>query len=356
MSLQEASKFEGAMQIVEERVKPERMKYKGKTARDRYLREKWWLFRGYRSELAEFCRTHERYLALSVVSKYVAFRFVDSNFVATAATTCILTSDDAIFAQLQSSVHDVWARYHGSSLGGTLRYIAGRCFKTYPLLKSSPQLREIGADYNNWREEVLRQKSISMTEIYNRMHQEEDRSAAASEMRDFQVALDLAVMSAHDWSDLDLEHGFHEVPYLPENDRIRFTMSETARSEVIRRLSDLNKQHDDDQRNVEKSKAASVSKRSNRAQSRRISDQSELSFDAPRQEGWGPTDNTKSAADKILSHLKARRSWLSKSDILAYVDILDGQWNAAINDLLARGTVERQGERRSARYRISESD
>lgn len=356
MSLQEASKFKGAMQIVEERVKPERMKYTGKTARDRYLREKWWLFRGYRSELAEFCRTHERYLALSVVSKYVAFRFVDSSFVATAATTCILTADDAIFAQLQSSVHDVWARYHGSSLGGTLRYIAGRCFKTYPLLKSSPQLREVGADYNNWREEALRQNSISMTEIYNRMHKEEDRSTAASEMRDFQVALDLAVMSVHDWSDLDLEHGFHEVPYLPENDRIRFTMSETARSEVIRRLSDLNRQHDDDQRNVEKSNATSVSERSNRAQSRRISTQSELSFDEPRQEGWRPKEDTNSAADKILSHLRARRSWLSKSDILAYVDIPYGQWNAAINDLLARDTVERQGERRSARYRISESD
>jgi len=47
---------------------------------------------------------------------------------------------------------------------------------------------------------------------------------------------------------------------------------------------------------------------------------------------------------------------LSKSGTLAYVDIPDSQWSAAINDLLARGTVERQGKRRSARYRISESD
>jgi hypothetical protein len=45
--------------------------------------------------------------------------------------------------------------------------------------------------------------------------------------------------------------------------------------------------------------------------------------------------------------------WLSKSDILAHVDIPDSHWNTAINDLLARGAVERQGERRSARYRYA---
>jgi hypothetical protein len=44
---------------------------------------------------------------------------------------------------------------------------------------------------------------------------------------------------------------------------------------------------------------------------------------------------------------------LSKSDILAHVDIPDSHWNTAINDLLARGAVERQGERRSARYRYA---
>lgn len=48
--------------------------------------------------------------------------------------------------------------------------------------------------------------------------------------------------------------------------------------------------------------------------------------------------------------------WLGKSDTRACVEIHDAQSSTAINDLLARGTVERQGERRSARYRISESD
>lgn len=48
--------------------------------------------------------------------------------------------------------------------------------------------------------------------------------------------------------------------------------------------------------------------------------------------------------------------WLGKSDTRACVESHDVQWGAAVNDLLVRGAAERQGERRSARYRISESD
>jgi len=61
-------------------------------------------------------------------------------------------------------------------------------------------------------------------------------------------------------------------------------------------------------------------------------------------------------ARAILSYLQRVPGWHGKADILAYVGMPDGQWNAAINDLLARGIVERQGERRGARYRISESN
>lgn len=350
MPLSEASRFEGAMRIVEERVKPERMKYEGTIARDRYLREKWWLFRGYRAELSEFCRTHDRYLALSVVSKYVAFRFVDANFVATAATTCILTSDDAVFAQLQSSLHDVWARYHGSSLGGTLRYIAGRCFKTFPLLNASPRLREIGGQYNACREDSLLQNSIGMTEIYNRVHHAEDRSTNVVKMRELQTALDWAVLHEFNWDDLDLGHGFHEVPYLPETDRTRFTISEAARAEVLRRLSELNKRRHDER---SEGPQATESTGSARNRSHSIPGQSQFGFETPAEKRADTTAELNSAAEKIVSHLKARRSWLSKSDILAHVDIPNVQWNATISDLLARGAIERQGERRSARYRIA---
>ena len=37
-------------------------------------------------------------------------------------------------------------------------------------------------------------------------------------------------------TDLDLEHNFHEVETLPENDRVRYTVSPAARRDVLKRL------------------------------------------------------------------------------------------------------------------------
>lgn len=42
------------------------------------------------------------------------------------------------------------------------------------------------------------------------------------------------------WTDINLAHDFYEVDYLPENDRIRFTISPDARREVLKRLLKLN--------------------------------------------------------------------------------------------------------------------
>jgi hypothetical protein len=41
------------------------------------------------------------------------------------------------------------------------------------------------------------------------------------EMRRLHVELDIAVRDAYGWQVLDLEHDFHEVETLPENDRRR---------------------------------------------------------------------------------------------------------------------------------------
>ena len=55
-------------------------------------------------------------------------------------------------------------------------------------------------------------------------------------MRCLHVELDIAVRDEYGWQDLDLEHGFHEVETLPENDRVRYTISPAARREVVKRL------------------------------------------------------------------------------------------------------------------------
>ena len=74
-----------------------------------------------------------------------------------------------------------------------------------------------------------------LTKTYNRVHDPEDTSPGIQALRDLHVALDLAVRDAYGWSDLDLDHGFHDTPQ-----GRRFTLGPSARTEVLDRLLELN--------------------------------------------------------------------------------------------------------------------
>ena len=56
------------------------------------------------------------------------------------------------------------------------------------------------------------------------------------ELRRLHRDLDIAVRDAYGWTDLGLGHDFIEVETLPENDRVRYTISPAARKEVLKRL------------------------------------------------------------------------------------------------------------------------
>ena len=68
----------------------------------------------------------------------------------------------------------------------------------------------------------------------------EDAVEDVKHLRKLQKEMDEAVLKAYGWDDLDLAHDFYEVDYLPENDRVRDTISPEARKEVLKRLLLLN--------------------------------------------------------------------------------------------------------------------
>ena len=68
----------------------------------------------------------------------------------------------------------------------------------------------------------------------------EEAVAGIIKLRELHVEMDKAVLEAYGWQDIDLKHDFYEVDYLPENDRVRFTIHPDARKEVLKRLLDLN--------------------------------------------------------------------------------------------------------------------
>ncbi len=59
-------------------------------------------------------------------------------------------------------------------------------------------------------------------------------------LRRLHQEMDQTVLKAYGWEDLDLAHDFYEVDYLPENDRIRYTITPAARKEALKRLLKLN--------------------------------------------------------------------------------------------------------------------
>ena len=59
-------------------------------------------------------------------------------------------------------------------------------------------------------------------------------------LRELHKQIDETVLKAYCWEDIDLAHDFYEVHYLPENDRVRYTISSDARKEVLKRLLKLN--------------------------------------------------------------------------------------------------------------------
>lgn len=128
-------------------------------------------------------------------------------------------------------------------------------------------LSEIGKKYHELRYDFMTSSKMGLTKANNLFHDPEVEDRDVCKLRDLQREVDSSVIHAYSWDDIDLEHGFHEVPYLPENDRVRFTISESARVEVLRRLSELNRQRYEEEtsqglHSKGKAKSASPSKRS----------------------------------------------------------------------------------------------
>ena len=161
--------------------------------------------------------------------------------------------------QPEGTLHEVWARKYSMSLEQRLQYSPSDCFLTYPFPNGlsqieDPRLAEIGERYHMHRKTLMQSLWLGLTKLYNLFHSPElspqmvgkvskkdaETSAlgwdALLVLRRLHVTLDIEVRDAYRWQDLDLQHGFHEVETLPENDRVRYTISAAARREVLQRL------------------------------------------------------------------------------------------------------------------------
>ena len=363
---------------VKERVYPERLE-KSKEKSYRNIMSMWWQHWNVRPGLyhtigrgGSFCqhpqswdedRRVSRVMTVARVSKTLAFAFSDPATVFADQLVVFAFEAGSHFAVMQSNVHAAFAWQHSSKLKTDLRYSPSDAFETFPLPPTNDLLTDLGDRLHQGRINVMRVDRIGLTKLYNRFHTDTECDPRIEGLRVLQHEMDAAVAHAYGWDDLDLEHGFHEVPYLPENDRVRFTISEVARVEVLRRLSELNRQRYEEEvaRGLHSDATPRASSRGPRTRRPVSADfsQSALDLDViPANEGQylkvaepraqyqvGP-------AQAIVEYLKVHSGWHAKAAVLAATGITDGQWNAAIAHLIEGGKVQRQGERRGALYRL----
>ena len=367
-----ARKYKEPWAWIEKRVKPERQRRdeKGNFVLRRPLPERWWQYgdkrpalyhaigrghafeqhpEGWRSD----AKPLPEVLATSFVGKHFGPSVVPNNTVFSHACAVFAVSRPHAFAALlNSSIGQAWVWQQSSRHESRLRFAPSDAIETMPFPKELDALGPFGEAYLKARRKVMGDEGIGLTKLYNRFHADTERDPRIEGLRALQREVDAAVACAYGWDDLALEHDFHEVPYLPENDRVRFTISETARVEVLQRLSALNRQRYEEEiaRGLHSDATPRASARAPRAGRATSAATAQPLLDL---EDGAATTVYGTAPDRAtLSFLSAHAGWHAKADILAATGITDGQWNTLIADLIAGGRIERQGEKRGARYRI----
>ena len=289
-----------AYEIIANNVKAERQN----NNREQY-RKFWWFYGERRVALYNQLSGRNRILALSSVSKHSAIEFIPTSYVIMNKITALIFDKYRDFFILNSTIHHIWAWKNSSTLGaGTLNYSPTDVFETFPfpvLIDSKTELKfeQHGEAYHEHRKQLMLKMQLGLTKTYNAFHAKEIRPgittstlqnldkkaiekqygkevwnlwnhlqknqntctieeaiAGIIQLRELHVQMDNAVLEAYGWAagmptstnsvgeqGIKLRHDFYEVDYLPENDRIRYTIHPDARKEILKRLLELNHQY-----------------------------------------------------------------------------------------------------------------
>ena len=259
MTEDEARQYPDLIKIVEEKVKPARLK-QNREIRARY----WWRFGETTPALFRAISPLDRVLILACgASKYHSITFLSSKMVFSHALAVFALESYTDFAALQSQLHESWARFFGSSLEDRLRYTPSDCFETFPFptnWKNNSQLETIGKEYYEYRAQLMITNNQGLTTTYNRFHDPDEYDSAILKLRDLHNQMDRAVLDAYGWTDLQpvceflLDYEDEEETLTPDpsptgrgekrqkKKPYRYRWTDDIRDEVLARLLALNEE------------------------------------------------------------------------------------------------------------------
>jgi hypothetical protein len=234
-----ASDWPALLEIVQTKVKPERDGQKRKA-----LRERWWQYAEKRPGLYAAIRGLNRVLVCARVSERLAFAFVPASVICSEQLIVFSNEDFGRAAVLQSRVHEVWARFFGSSLEERFRYTPSDVFETFPFpleMEALYELNEVGESYFNFRSELMSAENEGMTEMYRRFNDPSDESHHIVKLRRLHGILDRAVLAVYGWPDINPAPVFEREWTDEDGDGPwRYRWPEPVRDEVLARLLALN--------------------------------------------------------------------------------------------------------------------
>ena len=236
--------------IVEERVKPDRDKLT-KNPIGRKRAEFWWRYGSTAKELYAAAAGLKRVLVISQVTQHVAFAVLPSGMVYSHRLYVIPEPREAMFAVLQSRVHETWARFFGSSLEDRFMYAAADCFETYPFPRgwtTHCALEATGRAYHDFRAYLMVRNDEGLTKTYNRFHDPDATDPDIEKLRELHSAMDRVVLDAYGWNDIPtdceflLDYEIDEEEWGKRKKPYRYRWPDDIRDEVLARLLELNAQ------------------------------------------------------------------------------------------------------------------
>jgi len=212
------------------------------------LMDRWWQFWNHRADLMRRLREHEEFVAFSKVTKHPIGMLAPTGWVYTNKVVLIgLERQDLLAICLSSSFRSWVEKYSGAGLGTTFQLSVRESLDTFPLPERAVSQDGIvsAARFNEVAIQWCRSHDAGLTDLMNAFHCPENAEEMIAELRECLQSIDVEVLKAYGWSDLDVAFDFRELNGLPTNDRWRFCVKQDVRAELISRLLNLNRDRSD---------------------------------------------------------------------------------------------------------------
>ncbi len=207
------------------------------------------------------------------------FAFQSASIRFSDAVSVFANGSSSFFAVVQSSSHELWAKFIGSAFKDDPRYIPEDCFETFPFPESFetyPTLEAAGRAYYDHRAALMVARNEGMTKIYNRFHDRREAAAEIIRLRELHAEMDQAVLRTYGWDDLaeNAEPQFlHETNDDDHTSQDRLFWPAEFRAEVLARLLALNAERAATERATAGSAAYSAKRKTKKTSDQEILDE-----------------------------------------------------------------------------------